>query len=96
MVTIAGNLVSGRVTYGLGVGFRIAALPAPTLPTKRRPEPAPATRHLGDLPDAGPGLGSVAGTPQPVATGVDQAVLRADGEWTTVTVPSPDSYRVAN
>ncbi|RGC67809.1 hypothetical protein C5N14_16505 [Micromonospora sp. MW-13] len=31
-VTIAGNLVSGRVTYGLGVAFGLAALLALTLP----------------------------------------------------------------
>lgn len=33
VVTIAGNLVSGRVTYGLGVAFGLAALLALTLPT---------------------------------------------------------------
>ncbi|WP_442929920.1 hypothetical protein [Micromonospora sp. WMMC241] len=33
VVTIAGNLVSGRVTYALGVAFGLAALLALTLPT---------------------------------------------------------------
>ncbi|MER5701787.1 hypothetical protein ABT023_07485 [Micromonospora sp. NPDC002296] len=37
VVAIAGNLVSGRVTYGLGVAFGLAALLALTLPTKGPP-----------------------------------------------------------
>ncbi|WP_320066881.1 hypothetical protein [Micromonospora sp. RTGN7] len=37
VVTIAGNLVSGRVTYGLGVAFGLVALLALTLPTKTSP-----------------------------------------------------------
>ncbi|RKN50916.1 hypothetical protein [Micromonospora endolithica] len=45
VVTIAGNLVSGRVTYGLGVAFGLAALlaltlPAPVAPTGRHRIPA--------------------------------------------------------
>ncbi|NBE83891.1 hypothetical protein [Micromonospora rubida] len=40
VVTIAGNLVSGRVTYGLGVAFGLAALLALTLPSE-----APAGRR---------------------------------------------------
>lgn len=35
VLTIAGNLVSGRVTYGLGVAFGLAALLALTLPGRR-------------------------------------------------------------
>ncbi|MEU2700417.1 hypothetical protein ABZ610_09820 [Micromonospora aurantiaca] len=35
VVTIAGNLVSGRVTYALGVAFGLAALLALTLPARR-------------------------------------------------------------
>ncbi|SCG48406.1 hypothetical protein GA0070614_1655 [Micromonospora coxensis] len=50
VLTIAGNLVSGRVTYALGVAFGLAALLALTLPTS-----APPTRR-GDPDDpAGPG-----------------------------------------
>ncbi|BCJ61026.1 hypothetical protein Jiend_44480 [Micromonospora endophytica] len=54
VVTIAGNLVSGRVTYGLGVAFGLAALLALTWhPTDTRPGgtsptragPPPAARH---------------------------------------------------
>jgi hypothetical protein len=37
VVTIAGNLVSGRVTYGLGVAFGLAALLALTLPRDAPP-----------------------------------------------------------
>ncbi|MGC4805631.1 hypothetical protein [Micromonospora sp. DT233] len=37
VVTIAGNLVSGRVTYGLGVAFGLAALLALTLPAHGPP-----------------------------------------------------------
>ncbi|MEV4483512.1 hypothetical protein [Micromonospora coxensis] len=37
VLTIAGNLVSGRVTYALGVAFGLAALLALTLPTSARP-----------------------------------------------------------
>ncbi|WP_028568710.1 hypothetical protein [Salinispora tropica] len=36
VVTFAGNLVAGRVTYGLGVAFGLAALLALTLPAGRR------------------------------------------------------------
>ncbi|WP_229400350.1 hypothetical protein [Micromonospora okii] len=42
VVTIAGNLVSGRVTYGLGVAFGLAALLALTLP----PHAPPGRRRL--------------------------------------------------
>ncbi|MEU8313158.1 hypothetical protein [Micromonospora sp. NPDC048887] len=35
VVTIAGNLVSGRVTYALGVAFGLAALLALTIPARR-------------------------------------------------------------
>ncbi|MFJ6955672.1 hypothetical protein ACISRB_30065, partial [Micromonospora aurantiaca] len=35
VVTIAGNLVSGRVTYALGVAFGLAALLALTVPARR-------------------------------------------------------------
>ncbi|WP_343448805.1 hypothetical protein [Micromonospora oryzae] len=37
VLTIAGNLVSGRVTYGLGVAFGLAALLALTIPTSVSP-----------------------------------------------------------
>ncbi|MFI7521974.1 hypothetical protein [Micromonospora globbae] len=37
VLTIASNLVSGRVTYALGVAFGLAALLALTLPAARRP-----------------------------------------------------------
>ncbi|MGB2569513.1 hypothetical protein ACPFP2_13815 [Micromonospora citrea] len=37
VLTIAGNLVSGRVTYALGVAFGVAALLALTLPTHAPP-----------------------------------------------------------
>ncbi|MEU1812359.1 hypothetical protein ABZ481_16895 [Micromonospora aurantiaca] len=52
VVTIAGNLVSGRVTYALGVAFGLAALLALTVPARR-------TRLAAGAP-AGPG-GAVAG-----------------------------------
>ncbi|MEV4769253.1 hypothetical protein [Micromonospora humida] len=48
VLTITGNLVSGRVTYALGVAFGLAALLALTLPADRRgpdgPSSAPASR----------------------------------------------------
>ncbi|WKU07680.1 hypothetical protein [Micromonospora sp. HUAS LYJ1] len=45
VLTITGNLVSGRVTYALGVAFGLAALLALTLPTDRR---GPARRGETD------------------------------------------------
>ncbi|MCI4061926.1 hypothetical protein MRQ36_04835 [Micromonospora sp. R77] len=44
VLTIAGNLVSGRVTYALGVAFGLAALLALTLPTARPSVDGPAGR----------------------------------------------------
>ncbi|MGN9808832.1 hypothetical protein ACTMSW_05665 [Micromonospora sp. BQ11] len=55
VVTIAGNLVSGRVTYGLGVAFGLAALLALTLPSRvatggrRRPPARLVLAALGAL-----------------------------------------------
>ncbi|MEV1147685.1 hypothetical protein AB0I76_29200, partial [Micromonospora sp. NPDC049799] len=51
VVTIAGNLVSGRVTYGLGVAFGLAALLALTLPARgvRRPPARLVLAALGAL-----------------------------------------------
>ncbi|SCL67819.1 hypothetical protein [Micromonospora peucetia] len=46
VLTIAGNLVSGRVTYGLGVAFGLGALLALTLPRV----PAPPTNTGPDAP----------------------------------------------
>ncbi|NJP33006.1 hypothetical protein [Micromonospora thermarum] len=45
VVTLAGNLVAGRVTYGLGVAFGLAALLALTLPGG--PDRGPGGRTLG-------------------------------------------------
>ncbi|MEW2377602.1 hypothetical protein AB0883_16090 [Micromonospora sp. NPDC047812] len=63
VVTIAGNLVSGRVTYGLGVAFGLGALLALTLgpaaPTDARP--------------AGPGPGGQAGRRRLVRLGLAAA-----------------------
>lgn len=42
VLTIAGNLVSGRVTYGLGVAFGLGALLALTLPVSRPRRQTPA------------------------------------------------------
>ncbi|MDG4753418.1 MULTISPECIES: hypothetical protein [Micromonospora] len=53
VVTIAGNLVSGRVTYALGVAFGLAALLALTVPA-RRTRPAAAADGVAAGP-AGPG-----------------------------------------
>ncbi|SCG46040.1 hypothetical protein [Micromonospora humi] len=51
VVTIAGNLVSGRVTYALGVAFGLAALLALTLPT--------AATRARDARPTGPSPGSL-------------------------------------
>ncbi len=46
-LTVAGNLISGRVTYGLGVCFALAALLALThLPARRRSPAAPSPPAL--------------------------------------------------
>ena len=45
VLTIAGNLVSGRVTYALGVAFGLAALLALTLPAQPRRVAAGCGRH---------------------------------------------------
>ncbi|WP_433386768.1 hypothetical protein [Micromonospora sp. KLBMP9576] len=58
VLTIAGNLVSGRVTYGLGVAFGLGALLALTLPRVA----APQTDASPDAPaDAGPAAPADAG-----------------------------------
>ncbi|PZG20563.1 hypothetical protein C1I95_09375 [Micromonospora craterilacus] len=59
VVTIAGNLVSGRVTYGLGVAFGLAALLALTWHPAARPtgggaRPRPRRPGNGDSPRPGP------------------------------------------
>ncbi|WP_435055756.1 hypothetical protein [Micromonospora aurantiaca (nom. illeg.)] len=54
VVTIAGNLVSGRVTYALGVAFGLAALLALTLPARRTRFAAAAAAGVAAGP-AGPG-----------------------------------------
>ncbi|MFI7206370.1 hypothetical protein [Micromonospora aurantiaca (nom. illeg.)] len=54
VVTIAGNLVSGRVTYALGVAFGLAALLALTLPARRTRFAAAAADGVAAGP-AGPG-----------------------------------------
>ncbi|MEW2381889.1 hypothetical protein AB0873_07335 [Micromonospora sp. NPDC047707] len=48
VVTLTGNLVAGRVTYGLGVALGLVALLALTLPADRR-EPAPARGRRGTV-----------------------------------------------
>ncbi|TCB90279.1 hypothetical protein E0H26_27280 [Micromonospora zingiberis] len=64
VATIAGNLVSGRVTYGLGVAFGLAALLALTW----RPALAGATRPGGRLPVVLAGVGAaLASATSPVA-----------------------------
>ncbi|MEU5831243.1 hypothetical protein [Micromonospora tulbaghiae] len=61
VVTIAGNLVSGRVTYALGVAFGLAALLALTVPARRNRLAAadaagePADPGLAGAGPAGPG-----------------------------------------
>ncbi|MEU7794382.1 hypothetical protein AB0B11_13220 [Micromonospora tulbaghiae] len=61
VVTIAGNLVSGRVTYALGVAFGLAALLALTVPARRTRLAAadaagePADPGLAGAGPAGPG-----------------------------------------
>ncbi|MFY1656636.1 hypothetical protein [Micromonospora sp. WMMD1274] len=61
VVTIAGNLVSGRVTYALGVAFGLAALLALTVPARRTRLAAadaagePADPGLAGSGPAGPG-----------------------------------------
>ncbi|WDZ84476.1 hypothetical protein [Micromonospora cathayae] len=56
VVCIAGNLVSGRVTYALGVAFGLLALLALTLPAPRGPRTLPAPRGPRTLPaPRGPG-----------------------------------------
>ncbi|MCO1618969.1 hypothetical protein M8C11_30055 [Micromonospora sp. CPM1] len=59
VVTIAGNLVSGRVTYALGVAFGLAALLALTVPARRTAAAdaagEPADPGLAGAGPAGPG-----------------------------------------
>ncbi|WP_435126592.1 hypothetical protein [Micromonospora tulbaghiae] len=54
VVTIAGNLVSGRVTYALGVAFGLAALLALTVPARRTRLAAGAAAGVAAEP-VGPG-----------------------------------------
>ncbi|WFE67169.1 hypothetical protein [Micromonospora sp. WMMD714] len=54
VLTITGNLVSGRVTYALGVAFGLVALLALTLPTADAPAGTPpADRSARRTPDPG-------------------------------------------
>ncbi|MDX5457632.1 hypothetical protein [Micromonospora tulbaghiae] len=73
VVTIAGNLVSGRVTYALGVAFGLAALLALTIPARR-------TRLAADADAAGepadPGVAG-AGPVGPGAPGRGRSVWAA-------------------
>ncbi|MFI5832743.1 hypothetical protein ACIA5A_03605 [Micromonospora sp. NPDC051300] len=80
VVTIAGNLVSGRVTYALGVAFGLVALLALTLPTTstrsrtaRPTGPSPDSLPAGAADSTGPtpaGAAGWAGLPRAVAVGV--------------------------
>ncbi|QLQ37155.1 hypothetical protein [Micromonospora robiginosa] len=65
VATIAGNLVSGRVTYALGVAFGLAALLALTLPTASTRSrtahptgPSPGSRPAEAADSTGPSPGS--------------------------------------
>ncbi|MEU7762245.1 hypothetical protein [Micromonospora aurantiaca (nom. illeg.)] len=53
VVTIAGNLVSGRVTYALGVAFGLAALLALTVPARRTRLAASAGAGAGAAAEPG-------------------------------------------
>ncbi|MCZ7428102.1 hypothetical protein O7607_20400 [Micromonospora sp. WMMA1949] len=57
VVTIAGNLVSGRVTYALGVAFGLAALLALTVPARRTSLVAGAAAEPVGSGPPGPGPG---------------------------------------
>ncbi|MGC5331126.1 hypothetical protein [Micromonospora sp. DT62] len=67
VLTIAANLVSGRVTYSLGVAFGLGALLALTLgPT------APTGGARDGPPDSGPGGPTGAGPGGPIGAGPDR------------------------
>ncbi|WP_422755212.1 hypothetical protein [Micromonospora sp. WMMD708] len=77
VLTITGNLVSGRVTYALGVAFGLAALLALTLPADRHgpdgPGFAPGTQGWADRRGSAGGADGRGG-----AAGAD----RRGGRWT--------------
>ncbi|KWV30475.1 hypothetical protein AWV63_22820 [Micromonospora rifamycinica] len=65
VLTITGNLVSGRVTYALGVAFGLVALLALTLPTAdAAPGTPPADRSARRTPDPGGRRAAGPGGPQ--------------------------------
>ncbi|MFI7251748.1 hypothetical protein [Micromonospora chalcea] len=78
VLTIAGNLVSGRVTYALGVAFGLAALLALTVPAGRAAagaaDGAPA-EPAGTSAGAGPA--GAAGSAGPVGIGAGRSVWAA-------------------
>lgn len=79
VVTIAGNLVSGRVTYALGVAFGLAALLALTVPARRAAAGVHASGTDADAGAAGAAAGPAgAGAPAaPVGVGASRSVWAA-------------------
>lgn len=74
VLTITGNLVSGRVTYALGVAFGLAALLALTLP---------ADRHGPDGPSFAPGSrGEPGGRAEPGRRGEPSRAAGRGRRWT--------------
>ncbi|MBQ1045032.1 hypothetical protein KBX35_14025 [Micromonospora sp. C32] len=85
VLTIAGNLVSGRVTYALGVAFGLAALLALTGPARRAAaDPAGAARGAGVA--AGPAAATPAG---PVGIGAGRSVWAAVAAALLASAASP-------
>ncbi|MFG3684374.1 hypothetical protein ACGF5H_30205 [Micromonospora chalcea] len=85
VLTIAGNLVSGRVTYALGVAFGLAALLALTVPARRT---AAGGAGVGTS-DAGPGTsagpaGSAAGLASAGAPAGHVGIGARRSVWATV------------
>lgn len=82
VITIAGNLVSGRITYGLGVAFGLAALLALTWrPTPSGiPRPTPTSRQ--NEPD--PAAGQNEPDPAVGRDGIDAVPARVGGRWPLV------------
>ncbi|MEV1061511.1 hypothetical protein AB0I92_30040 [Micromonospora chalcea] len=73
VVTIAGNLVSGRVTYALGVAFGLAALLALTVPARRAAAGVHASGTDADAGAAGAAAAPAGAAAGPAGTGAGPA-----------------------
>ncbi|MFI7514453.1 hypothetical protein ACIBVK_13270 [Micromonospora echinofusca] len=89
----------GLLLGGAAVPPLVVTGPGPTTPVSdRRPWCAGPAQAATSVTFRMPGTGSAGLRVRhsPWLRAIGQAMLRADGEWTMVTVPSPDSYRVAS